>query len=326
MDRKLLRHRLMDLWCWILNRVSDRNCRYLLYPSFWHYLVSSQKPHNSNNYFTAVPNRGAGIGHQMSNWNSGLWFSKELNLQYAHTTFAQPEWEMFLGLGESFPKIEELEKEGYRRVRLPFFDEKKTREVCLTKSIIDSYGNQKVLFVAEQDQRYNDQYGIADDLRRCFYRARSRESDVDIFDHSFYNVAVHIRRGDIVIGQTNQDPNLTMRWSSNQYYVNVLKNALSKVIKTDKQIHIYLFSQGCECDFQIFLQFENLHFCLDIEPQQTFLCFINADLLITSKSSFSYKPALISDNLKICPKDFWHGYPNSDKWILADENGDFVNL
>jgi hypothetical protein len=48
-----------------------------------------------------------------------------------------------------------------------------------------------------------------------------------------------------------------------------------------------------------------------------------ADLLITSKSSFSYSPALLSRGVKIVPRDFWHGYPDSKQWILADEAGNF---
>lgn len=318
------KNRFMDYWCRLNGKLSGTVFYYYLYPSYWHYLFHFVKKHNSENYFSAVPNRGAGIGHQMSNWNSGLWFSKQFDLHYAHTTFAQDVWENFLGFGENVPHVKFLQQNGYKKVRLPLFDERKPQEVELTRRIIDSYGKKKVVFVAEQDQRYNDQYGIADDIRRFFYMAKARENDVDIYDHNNYNIAIHARRGDIVIGQTNNDPNLTMRWSSNSYFVNVLKKALDGIVKTDKPIHIYLFSQGKESDFPEFAQFENVHYCLDMNPQQTFLGFINADLLITSKSSFSYKPALISDNLKICPANFWHSYPEDSSWILADDDGNII--
>lgn len=325
MNKTRLRRKLMGYWVAVLRTLGDSYVRLLLYPSFWHYLFHSQKPHDSRNYYSAVPNRGAGIGHQISNWISGLWFSKVLNLNYAHTNFSKPDWEYFLGYGESVVSVKELQARGYKKVRLPIFDEHKPNEVLLTQRIIDSYSGH-VVFVAEQDQLYNDQYGVADEMRNLFYSASSRKNDVDIYDHSHYNIAVHARRGDIVIGQTNNNPNLLMRWSTNEYFVNVLRNALRQVVRTDKPIHIYLFSQGKESDFTEFQEFKNMHYCLDLDAQKTFLAFINADLLITSKSSFSYKPALISNNQKICPKNFWHGYPNNTQWILAEEDGRLIGI
>ena len=48
---------------------------------------------------------------------------------------------------------------------------------------------------------------------------------------------------------------------------------------------------------------------------------VYADALITSKSSFSYKPALLNRGVKFSPKNFWHSYPNDPNWILLDEEG-----
>jgi len=71
-------------------------------------------------------------------------------------------------------------------------------------------------------------------------------------------------------------------------------------------------------------KYENVHFYLDLNPESTFLSFVYADMLITSKSSFSYKPALLNrEGIKVCPKNFWHAYPNDEKWILMDNNGNF---
>jgi hypothetical protein len=102
--------------------------------------------------------------------------------------------------------------------------------------------------------------------------------------------------------------------------VKVLENVLNG-IETSKPKAIYLFSEGVDSDFSEFEQFYNLHFCLDMNAQDSFLHMVNADLLITSKSSFSYKPALLNRNIKVCPRDFWHGYPNGDDWIMVNEDG-----
>lgn len=55
-----------------------------------------------------------------------------------------------------------------------------------------------------------------------------------------------------------------------------------------------------------------------MNSQDSFLHMVYADCLITSKSSFSYKPALLNKGIKVCPKDFWHGYPNTKDWLLID--------
>ena len=53
----------------------------------------------------------------------------------------------------------------------------------------------------------------------------------------------------------------------------------------------------------------------------SFLHMVYADVLITSKSSFSYKPALLNTGIKVSPKQFWHSYPKTTDWLLADEDG-----
>lgn len=60
-----------------------------------------------------------------------------------------------------------------------------------------------------------------------------------------------------------------------------------------------------------------------MDEQATFLHMVKADLLITSRSSFSYKPALLSSGIKICPPKFWHGYPDAPEWIVCAEDGSF---
>jgi hypothetical protein len=96
-------------------------------------------------------------------------------------------------------------------------------------------------------------------------------------------------------------------------------------LKTEKLIAIYLFSQGKMEEFADFNQFKNLQFCLDVSSMDSFLHMVFADVLIISKSSFSYKPALLNNGIKVCPEEFWHGYPETNDWIMADESGDLLN-
>ena len=60
-----------------------------------------------------------------------------------------------------------------------------------------------------------------------------------------------------------------------------------------------------------------------MDEYTSFLHLIRADILITSKSSFSYKPALMNDAIKVCPRNFWHSYPSDKNWILVENDGSF---
>jgi len=309
------------VWTKIVDYSKNKKFYYKLYRSYWHFLFTKDVTISKlENYYTCKPNPGAGIGHQMANWIAGYWFSKQLGLQFAHSSFTSSKWDRFLGFGEGDKKVIDLLALGYKEIRLPLFDEGNLADLNNQKKIIASYTNQKIIFVAEQDQFYKDQFGIIDCIHEKFFNAPARENDTLIYDSNNFNIAIHVRRGDIVVGQVNQNENLLLRWQGNDYFEKVLSKVL-KTVKTDKTVAIYLFSQGVETDFPEFNQFKNLHFCLDMNAQDSFLHMVFADVLITSKSSFSYKPALLNKGIKVCPEDFWHGYPEGSDWILVSKEG-----
>jgi hypothetical protein len=311
------------IWSFIERKLRT-TCFYTkIYKSYWHYLFSNKNKATGNiNYYSAMPNPGAGIGHQMANWIAGYWFARQFELKFSHIPFSSTKWESFLGFGEGEIAMKNLLNKDYKKVRLPLFDEYNEAEVALNKKIIASYSNQKVVFVAEQDQFYRNQCGTMEDIKKKFHNATARKTDNLVYNDECFNIAIHVRRGDIVFGQENQNPNLLQRWQGNDYFEKVLHTVIRE-IQTNKSIAIYLFSQGKVEDFPEFEQFANLHFCLHMNGQDSFLHMVNADLLITSKSSFSYKPALLSNGIKVCPRNFWHTYPDTKDFILADDNGVF---
>ena len=289
------------------------------YKAYWYSLLHQNKNGSMENlYFAAKPNPGAGIGHQMANWIAGYWFAKQLGLHFAHIPFSSEKWEEFLGFYQDEITMDELKQEGYRIVRIQSFDENNIEEYERIKQIISSYSGKKIVFLAEQDQFYHDQYGVMEDTQRKFYSAPARKQDSLIYDKKNFNIAIHVRRGDIMENIGNA--NISMRFQSNQYFVQALKTALD-YLKDRENIQIYLFSQGKKEDYPEFSAISNLHFCLDMGAQESFLHMVYADALITSKSSFSYKPALLNRGIKFCPADFWHGYPKNENWILLDDKG-----
>lgn|SRR5574344_1052849 len=312
------------IWSEIRKRLKGR--LYLFsYKSYWHYLCNKET-NNANFsifYYTAQPNQGAGIGHQIANWVAGYHYAKCFGLKFTHLPFSTNSWDDFLGFGNKEIKVMDLLKKGYKLVRLPLFHFNNKKEIELNKKIISSYKSyKKNIFIASQDQYLKDQQLEISALQNKFFGAPSRDNDKLIYNKDNFNIAVHVRRGDIMVDPKNTM--LTMRYLCNDYYYKVLKQVV-ECIRVEKPVHIYFFSQGSSSDYQEFKSFENLHWCFDMTAQDSFLHFVYSDLLITSKSSFSYKPALINRGIKICPRIFWHGYPDEKNWILCENDGTFDN-
>lgn len=297
-----------------------------IFSTYWHYLFYKKQQYNpvKDLFFTARPHYFAGIGHQMANWISGYWWAEQLGLKFAHMPFSTKKWEDFLGFGFDEVNVAELRQIGYKFKRLPAFHEKDVNSINLVKKIIASYQGKKVVFWPPQDHSYKNQYGVMKALRRKFNNAPYRKNDILIFDKSHFNIAVHVRRTVIIEGKIIQEDDAahSLRWLNNDYYEKVLKQILVN-IKISIPIDIYIFSTGQADEFAEFSKYGNVHFCTDMDEYSSFLHLIRADLLITSKSSFSYKPAIINDGIKVCPKNFWHGYPETKDWILVDNDGTF---
>ena len=294
-----------------------------IFKSYWHYRLHARQEFKPTGemYYGARPNPGAGIGHQMANWIDGYyWATKRFGMNFVHFHFSTKKWDDFLGFGYGEPTVEELRKRGYKLRRLPAFKDTDPDSVELVKAIMASYQGEKVMFWPPQDHFYREQYGVMDEIQRKFRNAPAREGDKLIYELSNFNIAMHVRRGDIM-GDPNS-PIMRQRFLSNDYFEKVLRQVLY-CVKSAKPVHVYFFSQGVPEDYPEFADVPNLHWCLTMGAQDSFLHMVFADLLITSKSSFSYKPALLNRGIKVCPRNFWHGYPDTPDWILCENDGAF---
>ena len=105
------------------------------YKSYWYCLFKRNYVGRKENlYFSARPNPGAGIGHQMANWIAGYWFAKQFKLKFAHIPFSSEKWERFLGFYQNEETINNLINKGYRLVKLQCFDEN-NKKMSYIKSI-----------------------------------------------------------------------------------------------------------------------------------------------------------------------------------------------
>ena len=306
----------------ILGKIAGTPLQFRLYRSYWHYRLTSNKREinaefKSTHFLTQKPNYGAGIGHQLANWNSGLYFSSLFKVRFAHFPFSTVKWENFLGFGEGELLAPPFFKDKrFKVVRLPRFNSLKQDEISLVRDIINSYERPFLLFLLEIDQGYVSQYDTHQLLSDKFFKAKARENDKLIFSPDKFNIAIHIRRR----MKIETDGVWKERGLDNDYYSTILRKVLA-LLKYNKVVEVYLFSQGTVDDFTEFKEFDHIHYCMDMGPEDSVLHMINADLLISSKSSFSYKPALISKHLQICPASFWHKYPKLSNYILADNDG-----
>ena len=314
------------LWGYIVKLARHSHFYPFIYRSYWHSIFCKSKCVNRKNetcYFAARPNSGAGIGHQLANWMAGFYGAKFFKMKFAHIPFSSDDWESFFEFGKNEESFTALKQKGFKVRRIPLFNLKKQKDVNLIHKIISSYSGQKVIFLCEQDQFLRDLPLVIPDIQRKFFNASIRKQEHLEYNGDHFNIAIHVRRGDIMVDSKN--PNLTMRILSNSYFETVLGNTLELFKnKVSKPIHIYFFSQGTPSDYSEFEKFENLHWCMDWNAKKSFLHMVYADVLITSKSSFSYKPALLNKGVKVCPKNFWHGYPEANDWILCDNKGNFL--
>lgn len=316
-NKASLRNKIYRKIHWFIFRRFNKNDRLRILYSTYRRGKKYGKPHEISSsiadlYITQIINEGAGIGHQISNYNAGLHYSQLFGLKHAYIPFKNKDWDRFLGFGQGEKTVEELKKQGYKVKRLPYFSEDEDYE--LIRSIIESYNGKKIILRTELDQFYQKQYETIPHLKKKFEAAEARKEDKLIYDSNETNIAIHIRRGDINIGQETGDVALTKRWLDMEYYVKVM-NYITEKISYDKPLHIYIFSQDKD-DYSVFEKYGKVTTCIDMSAKDSFLHMVRADILVISKSSFSYKPALLADGIRICPEGFWHDYPDNDKWIV----------
>lgn len=315
----------IKLWNNLVKKMITNKAYPIIYKSYWKKILSSKENHNVDKtyfYLGSTPNPGAGVGHQMANWIAGLWYAKQFNLKFVHFPFSNEKWEKYLGFGYGEKTLKELINEGYKSVKLPKFDGENEKKFI--ESIISSYSGKKIVFVTEQDQYYKAQYGVIKEIKNKFNKAPIRKTEKLIYESNNFNLAIHVRRTVIIDSKVIEEDEETRakRWLSNDYYEKVLLKVLEN-LQTEKPVVIHIFSTAKADEFLEFSKYGKVVFCNDLNEYESFLHLVRADLLITSKSSFSYKPALLSDGIKVCPKNFWHGYPESKDWILVDNEGEF---
>jgi hypothetical protein len=140
-------------------------------------------------------------------------------------------------------------------------------------------------------------------IKCCFWENKNK----NFFNNDKINVAVHIRCLNKV-----DTPGNEYRYTNLKYYFNIIDIIKEKY--KDKELLFHIYSQNDINDYDEFDK-TNIIFHLNENIFDTFIGLVTAEILITSKSSFSYTAAILSDG-EIYYQPFWH--KPSEKWIICN--------
>jgi hypothetical protein len=142
-----------------------------------------------------------------------------------------------------------------------------------------------------------------------------------IYEYSFVNkplyddifrVCIHIRRGDV-----NMYKN-TERFLSDEYYLDKINKISQILFSKNKKFIINIYSENSNTyNFNKFKNLNNVELKIDYDDVETIKELAMSNILIMSKSSYSYVAGLLNkDGLVIYPDGFWH--TKMEKWITSD--------
>lgn len=149
------------------------------------------------------------------------------------------------------------------------------------------------------------------------FTPKIRDIIISNFNYKFNNIftiTVHIRRGDV------NPKKSTIRYLYNKYYIDILNKILIHLEKYNiKNIVINICSESKS--FESFDEFEkitdyNVKIYLDTPLNKVYDLMIHSDILILSRSSFSFAPAFYNKRCVIY-YPFWH--KKLDHWLNSTE-------
>lgn len=270
----------------------------------WCFLLK-KRPAKAHNCYITCTGKTDGIGAQVQAIFSTMLFAQEFGMTYVHTPFDKvwgsgdaKEWEDFFNLGKSEIAIDDIDTGSLNVVYIdqPLFIRFKPNTLYVVQhchSFADSGSNARL---------YSN---IVDRLVEK-YRSSPKEKDQLFNKSEKVNIAIHVRRGDVSETGIHSE-----RYTNNLHYKSLLNSLIKMLNELKIGSSIHLYSQGSAKDFYDLEDF-NIHYHLDECVFTTFDNIVEADVIIMSKSTFSYTAALLSKAI-IIYEPFWH--KPLQKWI-----------
>ena len=289
--------------------------------AWWRYLVFSAIPSRDKNcrhYFTVLSNRGAGIGHQLSNWLTGVVLAEDLGCTWFHCPLGDETWDSFLTLSSDQPTLASCRSQGLRVYRLPKLAH--PIQVRIALRLMRTF-RAPVAFVAD-DLVVPDLTRAVPFFRQQYERApRPLPFSVSGRSASCRLVAVHVRRGDLHDLRQKGGEEWKERWLENTFFIAVCQRL--KQVLSGMTLQFHIFSQGDASQFESFGELSDVQLHLDGDPKSAFLFMSQADFLVCSPSSFSFSPGLLNPGIKFIRSPWWHTIPPDGTWVECSADGTF---
>jgi len=267
-----------------------------------------KRPVQAQECYITCAGKTDGAGAQVQAIFSTMLFAQKFGIVYVHTPFdkiwsdqSSEKWESFFNLGENEVTISEVDQNSLDvvHVNYPIFIGFKSNTLYVVEhchSFVDSNNNAK--FYSDITSRLIEKYHISSKKNYKSFREAGK-----------VNIALHVRRGDVSKTGEHSD-----RYTDNLYYKSLLDSIKSILddLKIESSIHLY--SQGDVEDFHE-LKGMGVNYHLDECVLTTFNNLVSSDVIIMSKSTYSYSAALLSKAIVIY-EPFWHK-PLED-WIVIN--------
>ena len=275
-----------------------------------------------NLYISCRTNQGAGVGHQFAAWASAYSLAEMYGLTFAHQPLIKThaDWEPALQLGKGEVQFAELQAQGHPVAWLLKFDFPEAKD--LLQEAINTAADGTVLHL--QVDQFIPWILFSDKLPTKYPKPERIAPYVPY-------VAVHIRRGQMMEWTPEEREG---RFLPNEYFAQVIQG-IRRVVP-DANVHV--FSMGKLSEFPEFGHDVHMHLGRDEDdaPLEALHALICADILVMSRSGFSYMAGALADprSVKIV-HPYWmltsDFSPNPearcgvkpDPWIQCDINGNF---
>ncbi|MGE9271103.1 MAG: hypothetical protein ACQKBU_09905 [Verrucomicrobiales bacterium] len=253
--------------------------------------------------YVTCRDRDDGGGAQISACISTMIYARLKGIRYAHTPLIEVahrpdgispaawahQWESFFSLGDGEVTADELSPIKEHRLEKPHRQRPRTSRLNVVAHC------QKV------SNQHPEQWSeLAPELRRKYSLNPKPALAETPSDRK--TIAVHLRRGDV-----SSSGQFSERFTPIEKLLPPLRAILEN--QSDAQVHLY--SQGKPEDFREFAEFEPV-WHLDEEVFTSFHGMVQADVLFTAKSTFSYLAAVLRQGATIY-EPFWH--PALPGWI-----------
>ena len=305
------------------SKIRDLKRRATLFHRFHPAMRSMRSDTEGRRFITCAGKRDRG-GAQALATMSTILFAHDAGLTYVHTPFSAPKWDELpadLHDPDSEKRWEEFFNLGKGEISRDQLIEPEIECIKLARPEDLPISGNNVLYTIAHCHGYANYFpsrylAIADRLAEK-YRARPKGDLHRDYDPAKLNIAVHVRRGDVVgHGPTAH------RYTSNEFVASVLRQVLDLAGNDAWPLSVRLYSEGRLADFGQLADMP-IEFRLNECPLATFNNLVDADILLMAKSTFSYAAALLSRGVKIYepfdPAGFVHK-PLPD-WVVLGRDG-----